>query len=59
MEGLKPVGAHTLTDNEGQEATNKEDSGQTLKPADKKPVQKQGIIWILRWSSQLQQGCSC
>ena len=40
MEGLKPAGGDTLTDNEGQEETNKEDDGQTLKPADKKPVQK-------------------
>ena len=38
IEGLKPVGANTLTDNEGQEVTNKEDGSQTLKPADKKPV---------------------
>ena len=38
MEGLKPAGAHTLTDNEGQEETNKEDDSQTSKPADKKPV---------------------
>ena len=34
------VWADTLTDNEGQEATNKEDGGQTLEPTDKKPVQK-------------------
>ena len=40
IEGLKPVGADTLANNEGQEATNKEDDGQTLKPTDKKPVQK-------------------
>ena len=40
MEGLKPAGADTLTDNEGQEETNKEHDGQTSKPADKKPVQK-------------------
>ena len=40
MEGLKPAGANTVADNEGQEATNKEDSGQTSKPVDKKPVQK-------------------
>ena len=40
IEGLKPVGADTLTDNEGQEVTNKEDESQTLKPTDKKPVQK-------------------
>ena len=35
MEGSKP---DTLADNEGQEETNKEDDGQTSKPADKKPV---------------------
>ena len=40
IEGLKPVGADTLTDNEGQEVTNKKDGGQTLKPTDKKTVQK-------------------
>ena len=40
IEDSKPVGADTLTGNEGQEATNKEDDGQTLKSADKKPVQK-------------------
>ena len=40
IEDLKPTGADTLTDNEGQEGTNKEEDGQTLKPADKKPVQK-------------------
>ena len=40
IEGLKPVGADTLTDNEGQEVTNKENDGQTSKPVDKKPVQK-------------------
>ena len=40
MEGLKPAGADTLEDNEGHEETNKEDDGQTSKPADKKPVQK-------------------
>ena len=40
MEGLKPVGADTLADNEGQEVMNKEGSGQTLKPTDKKQVQK-------------------
>ena len=34
MEGLKPVGAKTLTNNEGQEVTNKEDSSQTSKPTD-------------------------
>ena len=39
-EGLKLAGADTLPDNEGQEATNKEDDGKTLKHADKKPVQK-------------------
>ena len=38
MEGLKPVGANTVTNNEGQEVTNKEDNGQTSKPADKKPI---------------------
>ena len=42
MEGLKPAGADTLADNKGQEETNKEDGGQTAKPADKKPVQKCG-----------------
>ena len=42
MEGLKPAGAKTLTENESQEGTNKEDDGQTLKPADKKPEQKHG-----------------
>ena len=35
---MKPAGANRLTDNEGQEETNKEDDGQTSKPADKKPV---------------------
>ena len=40
MEVSKAAGADTLTDNEGQEETNKEDDGQTLKPADKKPVWK-------------------
>ena len=38
IEGLKPVGADTLPDNEGQEAINKEDDGQTSKPTYKKPV---------------------
>ena len=38
MEGSKPAGTNTLTDNEGQEETNKEDDSQTSKPADKKPV---------------------
>ena len=38
MEGSKPVGANTVTNNEGQEATNKEDSGQISKPTNKKPV---------------------
>ena len=38
MEGLKPAEANTLKDNEGQEETNKEDDGQTSKPAYKKPV---------------------
>ena len=38
--GSRPSGADTLTDTEGQEETNKEDDGQTSKPADKKPVQK-------------------
>ena len=38
IEGSKPVGADTIASNEGQEATNKEDGGQTSKPADKKPV---------------------
>ena len=37
-EGLKPAGANTLPDNEGQEATNKEDDGRTSKHTDKKPV---------------------
>ena len=40
MEGSKPARADTLAENEGQEKTNKEDDGQTPKPADKKPVQK-------------------
>ena len=40
IEGSKPVGANTITNNEGQEVTNKEDGGQTSKPTDKKPVQK-------------------
>ena len=40
MEGLKPTGADTLADNESQEETNKEDDGQTSKPANKKPAQK-------------------
>ena len=40
IEGLKPACADTLTDHEGQEVTNKEDDGQTLKPQDKKPIQK-------------------
>ena len=40
IEGLKPAGADTLIENEGQEATNKEADGQTSKPTDKKPVQK-------------------
>ena len=40
IEGSKPAGADTLTNNEGQEETNKEDDGQTSKLADKKPVQK-------------------
>ena len=35
MEGSKPAGADILTNNEGQEETNKEDDGQTSKPADK------------------------
>ena len=39
-EGLKLAVADTLPDNEGQEATNKEDDGRTLKNTDKKPVQK-------------------
>ena len=39
-EGLKLAGADTLPDNEGQEATNKENGGKTLKHAEKKPVQK-------------------
>ena len=38
LKGSKPAGADTLTDNEGQGVTNKEDDGQTLKPTDKKPV---------------------
>ena len=38
IEGLKPAGADTLTNNEGQEVTNKEDDGQTSKPTDKKLV---------------------
>ena len=40
MEVLKQVCADTITNNEGQEVTNKEYGCQTLKPADKKPVQK-------------------
>ena len=40
MESSKPAGAYTLTDNEGQEETNKEDDSKTLKPANKKPAQK-------------------
>ena len=40
IEGSKPAGADTLPSNEGQEATNKEDDGKTLKLTDKKPVQK-------------------
>ena len=40
IEGLKPAGADTLANNEGQEVNNKEDNGQTSKPTDKKPVQK-------------------
>ena len=39
-EGSKLAGADTLPDNEGQEATNKEDDGRTSKHVDKKPVQK-------------------
>ena len=39
-EGSKLAGADTLPDNEGQEATNKEDDGKTSKHTDKKPVQK-------------------
>ena len=39
-EGLKLAGADTLPNNEGQEATNKEDDGRTSKHTDKKPVQK-------------------
>ena len=39
-EGSKLAGADTLPDNEGQEATNKEDDGKTLKHTDKKPVWK-------------------
>ena len=35
IEGLKPFGANTLTDNGGQEANNKEDGSQTLKPVQK------------------------
>ena len=38
MEDSKPTGANTLTENEGQEETNKEDGDQIAKPADKKPV---------------------
>ena len=40
IEGSKPAGADTLADYEGQEVTNKEDYGRTLKPKDKKLVQK-------------------
>ena len=36
--GLKLDGADILPNNEGQEATNKEDDGKTLKPTGKKPV---------------------
>ena len=39
-EGLNLAGPDTLPNNEGQEATNKEDDGKILKPTDKKPVQK-------------------
>ena len=39
-EGLKPAGADTLPENEGQEATNKEDDDRTSHHTDKKPVQK-------------------
>ena len=35
---LKPAGDDTLSDNEGQEETNKEDGDQTAKPGDKKLV---------------------
>ena len=55
VEGLKPAGAHTLPNNEGQEATNKEDDSQTLKPTDKKPVQKRSN----RASSSSQDGQVC
>ena len=37
MAGLKQAGTDTLTENEGQEETNKEDGSQTANPADKKP----------------------
>ena len=37
-EGSKLAGADTLPNNEGQEATNKEDDGRTSKHTDKKPV---------------------
>ena len=37
-EGLKLADADTLPDNEGQEATKKEDGCKILKPTDKKPV---------------------
>ena len=46
MEDSKPAGANTLTDNEGQQETNKEDGDQTAKPADEKTVQKCG-----KWAS--------
>ena len=38
MGDLKPTGADTLADSEGQEETNKDDDDQTVKPAEKKPV---------------------
>ena len=55
IEGLKPAGADTLPDNEGQETINKEDDGKTSKPTDKKPVQKHSI----RASSGSQDGPVC
>ena len=54
-EGLKLTGTDTLSDNEGQEATNKEDDGRTLKHVDKKPVQKHSN----RASSGSQDGPVC
>ena len=54
-EGSKPAGADTLPDNEGQEATNKEDDGRTLQHTDEKQVQKHSN----RASSGSQDGPVC